>query len=181
LRVTIADTEQDFRALREQWNALTNVAPGALFLQHEWFDAAWAWRKHNATLFVLLAWDGDRLAGIFPLISTHEKRGPVNIRRVELLTVPDTQFCDLLAAPGDRSAVSAAFSQELDRRRSHWDVLVLRYLGAEAAVLSDVAAALTARGYTSTVQTQDRNLFIPRSPWNAFRGPKRHRLKSKLL
>jgi CelD/BcsL family acetyltransferase involved in cellulose biosynthesis len=178
LRVSVVDKEEDFRGLRTQWNTLTGAAPGALFLQHEWFDAAWAWRKHDAALFVLLAWDGDRLAGIFPLISTHDKRGPVKIRRVELLTVPDTQFCDLIAAPEDRSAVSAAFSRELDRRGKQWDVLVLRYLGVEATALGALAAELSARRYTCTVQTQDRNLFIPLvNSWESYYGTRTRSLK----
>lgn len=178
VKVSIVDTEKEFRALREPWNILANSTPGPLFLQHEWFDAAWAWRKHDASLFVLLAWGGDRLAGVFPLISVREKRGLLTLRRVELLTVPDTQLCDLIAAPWERSAVSAAFCRELDQRRNEWDVLVLRYLGEDAAALTDVRAALTAQRYTYIVQPQDRNLFVPlANSWESYYGTRTRSLK----
>jgi CelD/BcsL family acetyltransferase involved in cellulose biosynthesis len=178
LRVSVVDTEEEFRALRESWNILTNAASGAIFLQHEWFDAAWAWRKDDASLFVLLAWDGKSLTGVFPLIRVREKRGLVTIRRLELLTVPDTQFCDLIAAPENRGRVTAAFCVELDRRRSQWDLLLLRYLDENAVALHALRAGLSERRYTCEVQTQDRNLFVSlANSWDSYYTTRSRSLK----
>lgn len=178
MRVSVVDTEEEFRALREPWNILTNAASGAIFLQHEWFDAAWAWRKDNASLFVLLAWDEGSLVGVFPLIRVPEKRGLLTIRRLELLTVPDTQFCDLISAPEYRSRVSAAFCAELDRRRSQWDLLLLRYLDENAIALHAFRAGLSERRYTCEVQTQDRNLFVSlANSWESYYTTRSRSLK----
>ena len=121
LRVSLVDTEQAFRDLGEAWNTLARSAGGSVFFQHEWFDSAWAWRKEGSSLFVLLAWEGDAPVGILPLVRVREKRRFLAIRGLEFLTVPDTQFCDLIAAPEDRNRVSEAFCAALDSRRNEWD------------------------------------------------------------
>jgi CelD/BcsL family acetyltransferase involved in cellulose biosynthesis len=177
LNVSLITTEEGFHGLRETWNVLARAAGGAIFLHHEWFHAAWEWRKESASLFVLVAWDAEQAVGILPLISVRETRRFGVIRRLELLTVPDTQFCDLIAAPEDRSRAAALIGTELHRRRGEWDRLMLRYLPKTAAV-HELKAALAERGYAVEVMHQDRNLFVPLdSAWEAYYTSRTRSLK----
>lgn len=178
LRVSIVDTEQEFRDLGETWNGLAQGSGGSVFFQHEWFDAAWAWRKEDSSLFVLLAWEGNRAVGILPLVSVRERKRFPALRSLEFLTVPDTQLCDLIAAPADRKRVADAFCAELHKKRSEWDRLVLRYLDATAAALSEIKASLSARHYACDVKSQGRNLFVVLEPsWDSYYGTRSRSLK----
>jgi hypothetical protein len=59
--------EDAFLALREQWNALVSACPVPnVFLRHEWFDAAWQWRRLDATLRTLVARRDGALVGALP-------------------------------------------------------------------------------------------------------------------
>jgi len=178
LRVSIVDTEKEFRDLGVAWNRLARSAGGSVFFQHEWFDAAWAWRKEGSSLFVLLAWEADEPIGILPLVSVREKKPFPALRSLEFLAVPDTQFCDLIAAPEDRSRVAEAFCAKLHKRRKEWDRLVLRYLDDTGAVLNEVKAGLAARQYTCDVKTQGPNLFVKLEPsWDAYYSTRSRSLK----
>jgi CelD/BcsL family acetyltransferase involved in cellulose biosynthesis len=178
LRISVVDTEQAFRELGEAWNTLARSAGGSVFFQHEWFDSAWAWRKESSSLFVLLAWEGNAPIGILPLVRVREKRRFLAISGLEFLTVPDTQFCDLIAAPEDRNRVSEAFCAALDSRRNEWDRMVLRYLDANAAALSEFKASLAARHYPCDVKKQGLNLFVTlESSWDSYYGTRSRSLK----
>ncbi len=178
LRVSIVDTEKEFRELGETWNRLAWRAGCSVFFQHEWFDAAWAWRKEGSSLFVLLAWEGNEPVGILPLMRVREKGSFPALRSLEFLAVPDTQFCDLIAVPEDRSRVAGAFCAELHKRRKEWDRLVLRYLDGTGAVLNEVRAGLAARQYACDVKTQGPNLFVKLEPsWDAYYSTRSRSLK----
>jgi len=178
LNVSIIDTESEFRALRETWNALANAAGGSVFLQHEWFDAAWSWRRQDSSLFVMIASDQNAPVGIFPLIRvTDNKRIPA-IRRLEFLTVPDTQLCDVIAAPEDQMRVVEAFCVALHHRSRSWDRMVLRYVDQTATALRHVKTAFSAGNYDCDIATESRNLFVGLdTTWDAFYNTRTRSLK----
>jgi CelD/BcsL family acetyltransferase involved in cellulose biosynthesis len=177
LSVSLITTEERFHGLRDTWNVLAASAGGAIFLHHEWFDAAWEWRKENASLFVLVAWEAEKAVGVLPLIAVREPRRFGVVRRLEFLTVPDTQFCDLIAAPEDRSRVAEIMCAELHRRRTEWDRLMLRYL-PKASAAHELKAALAARDYAVEIIHQDHNLFVPlESSWDAYYTSRSRSLK----
>jgi CelD/BcsL family acetyltransferase involved in cellulose biosynthesis len=178
VRVTIVETEPEFRALAGIWSQAAHGAGDRLFLQHEWFEAAWAWRRQDSTLFMLLAWDDSKLIGVLPLIMIRANRWFGQLRCLQFLTVPDTQMCDLIAAPGDHERVSAAFGKELHKCRDKWDRIVLNYLQDGAAALSCLRQRLSALKYAYDSEMQDRNLFIPlTSSWNEYYAARSRSLK----
>jgi CelD/BcsL family acetyltransferase involved in cellulose biosynthesis len=178
LRASIVDTEKEFRGLAEAWNSLARSAGGSVFLQHEWFDAAWAWREQDSSLFLVLAWDEDALIGILPLVKVQENQRFPASRNLEFLAVPDTQCCDLIAAPENRNRVTQAFCAELHKRRNEWDQLLLRYLDETAAALSEIKTGMSARRYKCNVKTQGPNLFVPlQGSWDSYYGTRSRSLK----
>lgn len=144
LHVSTVTSAADFVALEERWNALASRSvPSSVFHRHEWYNAAWAWRQLNSTLTVLVAECDGTLVGILPLIRSEQGRD--RVRRLELLTVPDTQSTDLIVSPDDGERVAATFAAELERRRD-WDVLRLDYLDPRGAACRFLLPALANAG-----------------------------------
>ena len=161
LRVISIETEEQFLHLRDEWNRLARSRRNrSVFFLHEWFHAAWDWRKHDSTLLILCAYAGDALVGVLPLIANIERTGLLPLRRLELLTVPDTQLCDLIVAEDQTDSVVAAFVDELTRRRSHWDELRLDYLTQSALAGTAFRDALSKRGFPSEIRDRGRNLAV---------------------
>jgi len=127
LHVRIIVGTDEFDALRGDWNAIVeNQDRASVFLSHQWFDAAWQWRRETAQLFIIGVFRGERLTAVLPLVRSYgEGRRQ---RTLEFLTVPDTQFCDVLMGAEDRQAAALAMADALVSRRREWDVLRLAYL-----------------------------------------------------
>lgn len=129
--IVCVEQESVFRGMSDAWNHLARLtAPDCVFLRHEWFDAAWQWLKLDHSMAILKISNGTRLAGIFPLVMHNENYRGLVIRQLEFFNIPDTQYCDLLAAPADREAVMAAVVEYLLSSRLKWDRLDVSKLDA---------------------------------------------------
>lgn len=170
------DDDASFRVLSQSWNAAADASDfPSVFLRHEWFDAARAWQGTAARLAVIALRQGDRTVGILPLV-----RALDHPRRLELLTVPDTQFADVIAAAGDLPATSRAFAARL-RAREDWDVLRLDYLRDNSAVVRHLAPALRSVGLAVHGAERDGNPWIDIGrPWPDYFATRSRRLKKAL-
>lgn len=178
LSVSVIDTEQAFRALADDWNQLTTRCNGAVFLRHEWFDAAWAWRRADAHLQIYVARQAGLLVGILPLVRVAQNEGFPRLRSLEFLTVPDTQTCDLITEPKNRSLVVQAICEALHNRRKEWDRLTLRYLHDTTSSLHELKAGFEKHRYTSAARIQGPNLFVNLGPtWDTYYGTRSRSLK----
>ena len=168
-----------FHALREEWNRLaTQTLPTFVFLMHEWFDAAWEWQKAHGSLRMLCVYRGEALIGLCPMVRYRRRRAGLRLRTLEFLTVPDTQWCDLLAAPEDRVVVARAVAEALHATRRQWDLVVLGYLHEDSAAKSALAPALASRGVRASVRRQGENPFIALTTgWREFYAGRSRRLK----
>ncbi len=170
-----------FLALREDWNALAGSR--SVFLRHEWFDAAWQWRRleEGTRLLILGVYRGDRLAGALPLVRRTVRAGGVTQRALEFLTVPDVQMCDLIVADDERDAVSAAFAAELRRRAGSWDALRLTHLPEESIAAGALAHALRAQGVGAAHAPWGGNPFIDlTSGWDAYYATRSRSVKKSI-
>lgn len=178
LSVSIVDTEQEFRGLAEGWNSLVKNSGSSVFFRHEWVDAAWAWRKEDSSLFVLLAWKESDLIGILPLIRVHNREQFPRLRGFEFLAVPDTQACDLIVEPENCSVVVDTFCEELHNRRKEWDQLSFRYLSGTTSAINKIKAGLESRRHACNIKTQGPNLFVKLdSSWDAYYSTRTRSLK----
>jgi CelD/BcsL family acetyltransferase involved in cellulose biosynthesis len=175
---TIVD-ESAFAALRESWNTLAQSSgANSVFHLHEWFTAAWAWRKQTARLFVLCAYRSGKLSGVLPLIIESDAEGPLHVQRLELLTVPDTQLCDLIAAPEQATEIARLFAAELARNANQWDVMQLHYLSEGTLAGGALLQALAERGFRHERRDAGRNLLIPLdATWAEYYGTRGRSLK----
>lgn len=146
--------------LRDAWNFL--AAERSVFLRHEWFDAAWQWRKgeDSTRLLVLCVHGKTGVIGILPLLRRTERVLGMSRRVLEFLAVPDNQLCDLLAAEGAESAVAEALATELAKRRSNWDMLRLAYLPEQSLARDALLPALARHGIAATATASSGNSFV---------------------
>lgn len=169
--------EVAFAALRADWNALADAAPlHSVFLRHEWFDAAWQWRKRDSTLAIICVRENGRLIGVAPLLRSRRRRHGLTARCLEFLSVPDTQFCDVLVAPDCQARVHRALSRALLNARPVWDVLTLtRLTGGGGPAL---CSALSTHGLPARLEASETNLYIDlTNGWPNFYAQRSRRLK----
>ena len=173
LRIT---EDAGFTTLRETWNRIATESPTAsIFLTHEWFDSAWAWRRLDSALDLMVVRTPSQVIGILPTI--RGKTATRRARTLQLLTVPDTQMSDVLAGTDALPRVADALAAALAHRRD-WDLLELNYLIPDGGALRWLAPALRARGLSLEDHDGGRNTFIDlQGGWSDFYATRSRRLK----
>lgn len=173
--VEIVTAPEEFLALHDDWKALATRDPRAsIFVQHEWVDAAWAWKAHESTPLILLVRQEGTLKGIVPLVREKKPRGQA---RLGWLSIPDNQEVDVVCAPDDRETVLEAFADWL-AMRSHWSRLSLSQLAHDSVTRSALLATLRARGIHAVERDSDLNPCIDLTTgWETFYRGRSRRLK----
>jgi len=175
MRIETITSDGAFAALRPAWDAIADrIDAQSIFFRYDWFAAAWAWRRHDAELRILIAREGEAVAAILPLISVRSR----GWRRVwTLLTVPDTQCCDLIAVAEVADAASQAFASDIASRRD-WDVLMLDYLAPNGLIPNHLVPRLQQHRVHCVVEARGRNLCIPLGGrWDAYWATRSRSLK----
>lgn len=150
--------EAGFDALHADWNRLCAAMPQAtVFQRHEWHGAAWQWQRHTHTLAIAVVETAGVPIGIAPLAATRVAAGRAlpGLRVLEFLAVPDSQYCDVLAAPTDLPLVARMVAQALRQAAEDWDELRLRLLDAQSPTPSALHAALQAAGLRPALDSTD--------------------------
>lgn len=172
------DDYASFLKLREPWNKL--AADSSVFLRHEWFDAAWQWRKLDKTarLSVLCAYHGSRLVGIFPLISRSIRTAGMARRMIEFLITPDNQLCDVIIDESEHILVAEALAAELATCRREWDVMRLPYLPEHACAKNVLARALDKHGIQYQLIRTGGNPYVSlETSWEEYYSTRSRSLK----
>jgi CelD/BcsL family acetyltransferase involved in cellulose biosynthesis len=177
--VRLVTDPEDFAALRAQWNAVAaSSRSDAVFSSHEWFTAAWQWRQRTARLWLLCLHQSGNLAAVLPLVLQETRRRGMTVRELSPLTVPDTQWFDLIVAERDAAAASEAFADALEQRRGEWDVLRLKYLAPGAMLASSFRDALARRGFATRLHPDGGNPFVPLDgAWESYYATRSRSLK----
>ncbi len=168
-----------FAELREPWNRLASaMRRPRVFLFHEWFQAAWEWAGLDSDLHVLRIRDADRTIGFFPLLLRRPPRARLSARRLEFLSVPDTQYCDLICRDSDRSACLRAVAAYLERNAPAWEVMVLRYLAQRSPTVASPTDALPAHRIRFLARSGGTNPYVDLDgTWDAFYASRSRRMK----
>ena len=175
-RVVEVVDESTFGSLESEWNETAGRARNpSVFLTHEWFAAAWAWRRETASLALLVARHDSREAAVLPLVRPHARP-----RSLELLTVPDTQFADLVVSDENATVAAETFATVFAKRRD-WDVLRFDYLMRNSAIATLLADALRCHGMRFECEDRGRNAYVALDvPWETYFASRSRRLKKAL-
>jgi len=131
LTVNTITSIDEFRALREEWNALNERADkGTVFSSWEWLFSWWEIYQHdgNRQLHILCCYQADTLVGIAPLqIINHPTRYFPCSKQLMLLGTGEvdagkvlTEYLDLIIHAEESSAVVGAFTNTLMNQQSSW-------------------------------------------------------------
>ena len=170
LSVRVAGTDAAFRALHAPWNALVDRIGGCIFLRHEWYSAAWAWRRTEAAhLCIVCVYAGEQLVGLLPLLRPAASNS--GARLLQFLGVPDSQWCDALIDPRCGPRVAGAMVGHLLETAAAWDVLRLERLALRSSAATWLAPALAGKGLAARVDTVDCNLYVDlTAPWADYQA-----------
>ncbi len=171
--------ESDFPALEPEWNALTaRMSAGLVFLEHDWFSAAWQWRRRDCELAALCCRRDGRLVAALPLVGARRRWAGTAIRELRFLTVPDTQHCDFIADDPDANGCASALASYLCRRAHDWDVMSLDYLGDHSRTLSALKPELERAGLHCVTLSAPGNPYVALdTSWQAYYATRSRSLK----
>ncbi len=127
-------TESEFMALAPAWNELAIKNNYSVFHYHEWFVAAWQWQDKSSILCIYCVFQANRLIGIFPLICRTQHYKKIPFQQLQFLTVPDTQFCDLIVAQDQALPALSECFKALAQTPIVWDKLQLDYLTVQSTL-----------------------------------------------
>ena len=147
-----------FERLQEPWNELATRVSRSVFLQHQWFSAAWAWRRYDAAPWILCVYAGNTLVGVLPLMRLHKSHNGARV--VEFVSIPDTQCCDLLVEPERAAQICEVLVDYLLAKSGEWDALRLERLPTRSMSETLLQPLLQTRAAACRVDANDRNLFI---------------------
>lgn len=166
-------------AIADRWNAVAaSMHPRSIFLQHEWFTAAWAWRRKSAQMHMRVARRGNDIVGVLPLVSNNEARP--RVLQYELLTVPDTQLADVICAPSDAEDVARAIAAHV-ASDVKWDTLRLDLLRPDGPAVNALVKALTRHDIEVVERDGGRNFFINLDgDWRQYYATRSRRLKKSI-
>ena len=179
ISVTVVTGEFEFMKLRTEWNNLSEATiPLSVFLRHEWFDAAWQWLKSECSLYILCFTHNNVLIGIAPLIMRIVKVRGFHIRSCEFLSIPDTQECDVLARPGDRTDVVTTLCCYLGSKKNNWDRLDLSKIPATSPTIDALAGISKTLKLRILSEGNGTNPGLSlQGTWEAYYGRRSRRLK----
>lgn len=121
-------TESEFLTLSRAWNELVVKNNYSVFYRHEWFFAAWQWQDTSSALCIYCVFQADKLIGILPLLCKTEYYKKIPFQQLQFLTVPDTQFCDVIVEKIQACSVLSECFKALTQAPVIWDKLQLNYL-----------------------------------------------------
>jgi CelD/BcsL family acetyltransferase involved in cellulose biosynthesis len=140
MRIDCISDEALFLALRDEWNAVAGQCRDpSPFVRHEWFEAAWRWRRESADLRVLTVRDGADLVAVWPLCTERRKVAGFSVRVLTFITVPDSQLADVVASPERVDDAVAALGRYLSDVAGQWDLLELNRVPHPAPMLATLS------------------------------------------
>lgn len=171
-------SEPAFMALRQAWNRLASHSEGGVFMRHEWFNAAWQWRRADSCLAILTVKLDGAIIGIAPLISRTSLCHGLKLRILAFLTVPDTQWCEVLADPAHEHEVMASLCSALLQDSPNWDIVKLACLRADSLVNRSGALELNRQGLATKTQQSGLNRSVNLTQgWSGYYARRSRKLR----
>jgi CelD/BcsL family acetyltransferase involved in cellulose biosynthesis len=174
----LVDSEARWQGCLPRLQASLAKHDSPVFCAPHWLEAAWLWRAPKARLRFLLGSADIGCGGFAPLALTPESVLGLPSRTLHFVTVPDTQFADLLALPAAAPAFAAALARHLRERRAEWDRLQLHYLSDRYRNWRLLADALPGAGITVAIEPAGANPFVDLTgSFDAYYGARSRSLK----
>ena len=130
MQVEIIRNLEQLIPLREAWNAaVTDSNFDSVFVSHEWF---YCWAKNflaDHELLVPIVRDDNKIAGIFPLLLTHEKHGPFKLTTLRSITNKQSYKYNFIVSRTNTAEIISAMFRHINREIP-WTKMVLDFIPA---------------------------------------------------
>ena len=151
ITVTICESLRGLEELRGHWNdLLAGASCGTVFLTWDWLYT-WAERflKEQRRLFLPIVSEGPNVIGIVPMYLDKVSRGPLRVRELAFLGIPETgsDYLDFITKKGKEQVVVESLLECLfGRYRKAWDILCLKEIPSGSAILTQLLYQLRRSG-----------------------------------
>jgi CelD/BcsL family acetyltransferase involved in cellulose biosynthesis len=164
MTIDVVDTVEGLDGLRGAWDALFDAGGTSPFQSFEYQRTWWSVfgdALPGARLHLLVARAGERVMGIAPLFFEEVRTvASGRLRRLAFLGRGDSDYLDVLVAPGGDACIEA-FARHLAGEVRAFDVLVLEDLTERSPTPRRLAAALADAGIPHSLFVNER---CPRTP-----------------
>jgi CelD/BcsL family acetyltransferase involved in cellulose biosynthesis len=166
-------------SLANTWNDVANLSHiDSVFLRYEWFDAAWQWNKMNSDLLILAIYEDGSLIGLCPLLKRNDTYRGMKIRRLEFLSSPDAQLCDIIAPEHNLESVINAIAHHLAHNYRKWDLFQINNIIAESPTIKLLTNALNNSGLSVKSESLSNNPSINlNTEWQTYYSRRSRSLK----
>jgi CelD/BcsL family acetyltransferase involved in cellulose biosynthesis len=151
ITVDCCDSLEELKGLQASWKSLLHRSTcDSAFVTWDWLST-WSERflHGGRRLFVLVISEGHTPIAIAPLYVATIAHGPIPIREVGFLGLPEagSDYLDVIIRKGKERVVARTLADALfGSLGSKWDTLALRDMPAESLFLAELIAALRASG-----------------------------------
>jgi CelD/BcsL family acetyltransferase involved in cellulose biosynthesis len=143
----------DFLGLRESWHDLLQKCDHNVFSTWEWLSIWWKHFGNNRRLLILVAEEGNRIAGIAPLMYSVHKMFGLRQGRIEFVGTRDSDYCDFILAEKAGECIEL-FIKYL-KRAEKWDCIELTDISENAECLPHL------RKFSKDLKPIHRCLYTP--------------------
>ncbi|MDP2922081.1 MAG: GNAT family N-acetyltransferase [Candidatus Omnitrophota bacterium] len=131
-----------FSALKEEWkDLLSRSIADNIFLTHEWMDSLIRHFYKGDRLLILSVFDGQRLAGIAPLVIKKDQYLGLKLRKLCFIGASISDRMDFIL-DGDRDRIITLIFDYIMSLRKEWDVVDLEEIAECAGNVSAIKGYL---------------------------------------
>ncbi len=159
LRLDVVDDYPGLLALEGGWNdfveKMGNASP---FVSHAWVASWWHHFGDGMNLYIVVAWRGNQIVGIAPLMSSRERRYGIPLRRIGCLYNSQVQRLDFLVMDADRREFFQQLWRQLQKLR--WDILELCQFSGSSEALLEIEMIASRQGVSFNHWMQGDSPFL---------------------
>jgi glycosyltransferase involved in cell wall biosynthesis/CelD/BcsL family acetyltransferase involved in cellulose biosynthesis len=163
IEVRALRSSKELESFGDRWNELNLASRRPCPFETREFLAANLTHDEFAApgdeVLLLVAFDGDRLAGFLPLRKTTKRVAAMPYGKIECLALGYRDRPRVVARPEDEAACAAAFYRHLREQERGWDMLELASQDSDSALDGLVEAA--GRGFWGRRRETEPNSTIP--------------------
>lgn len=182
MKTRIITTEEEFLALKEDWNSVLRESQNDVVnLSHEWTASWWKSFGGGADLHIIVVYgDNGKIIGIAPMMSSTGIYRWFGVRKISLMVNGHSPCGDIIAVKGALGEVTRSVFESLASTPG-WDIIELVKIDSGGptyeAILDRLAGGPATFGVYDNIETP----YVPiDSAWEEFMSKRGKRFKKSL-
>ena len=172
LRFEIFEDPKAFSRLEAEWEYLCDELVNSItvFASHAWYQSWWEHFSGDAKLHLFTMWQGEKLAGIAPLMWEKSSFHRLPVRICGFIQNNESLHNDFIVMPQFRSLFLQKLLESLFEQSSQWDVLYFRNISPLSDNYKSLVDVLDVEGRTwkQNPTPYDTPYLIPSGDWHDY-------------